>query len=43
LVAAVLVLFSLALITVYFRESEEGTLHSAQRIGLSVAMPFEVP
>jgi rod shape-determining protein MreC len=42
LVAAVLVLFSLALITIYFRESEEGTLHSAQRIGLSVAMPFEV-
>jgi rod shape-determining protein MreC len=38
----VLVLFSLALITVYFRESEGGTLHSAQRIGLSVAMPFEV-
>ena len=37
-----LVLFSLALITVYFRESEGGTLHSAQRIGLSVAMPFEV-
>lgn len=42
MVAAVLVLFSLALITVYFRESEGGTLHSAQRIGLSVAMPFEV-
>jgi rod shape-determining protein MreC len=42
LVAIVLVLVSLALITVYFRESEEGTLHSAQRIGLSVAMPFEV-
>jgi rod shape-determining protein MreC len=37
-----LVLVSLALITVYFRESEGGTLHSAQRIGLSVAMPFEV-
>jgi rod shape-determining protein MreC len=36
------VLVSLALITVYFRESEDGTLHSAQRIGLSVAMPFEV-
>jgi rod shape-determining protein MreC len=32
----------LALITVYFRESEDGTLHGAQRIGLSVAMPFEV-
>jgi rod shape-determining protein MreC len=42
LVAIVLVLFSLTLITVYFRESEEGTLHSAQRIGLSVVMPFEV-
>jgi rod shape-determining protein MreC len=42
LVAIVLVLISLALITVYFRESEGGTLHSAQRIGLSVAMPFEV-
>jgi rod shape-determining protein MreC len=41
-VAAVLVLISLALITVYFRESEDGTLHGAQRIGLSVAMPFEV-
>jgi rod shape-determining protein MreC len=38
----VLVLVSVALITVYFRESEDGTLHSAQRIGLSVAMPFEV-
>jgi rod shape-determining protein MreC len=36
------VLVSLALITVHFRESDEGTLHSAQRIGLSVAMPFEV-
>ena len=42
MVAAVLVLVSLALITVYFRESEDGTLHGAQRIGLSVAMPFEV-
>jgi rod shape-determining protein MreC len=42
LVAAVLVLVSLALITVYFRESDEGALHGAQRIGLSVAMPFEV-
>jgi rod shape-determining protein MreC len=42
LVAAVLVLVSLGLITVYFRESEDGTLHEAQRIGLSVAMPFEV-
>ena len=42
MVAAVLVLVSLALITVYFRESDDGALHGAQRIGLSVAMPFEV-
>ena len=42
LVALTLVFISLALITVYFRESDDGTLHSAQRIGLSVAMPFEV-
>jgi rod shape-determining protein MreC len=42
LVAALLVLVSLALITVYFRESNEGPLHAAQRIGVSVLMPFEV-
>jgi rod shape-determining protein MreC len=41
-VAVVLVLVSLALITVYFRESSGGALHGAQRIGLSVLMPFEV-
>ena len=35
-------LVSLALITVYFRESNEGPLHAAQRIGVSVLMPFEV-
>ena len=40
--AALLVLVSLALITVYFRESNEGPLHAAQRIGVSVLMPFEV-
>ena len=33
----VLVLVSIALVTVYFRESEGGTLHGAQRIGVSVA------
>jgi len=38
----VLVLLSLGLITVYFRESSEGPLHAAQRIGVSVLMPFEV-
>jgi rod shape-determining protein MreC len=37
-----LVLVSLALITVYFRESSGGTLHSAQRIGVSILTPFEV-
>ena len=42
LVAAVLVLVSIGLITVYFRESSEGPLHAAQRIGVSVLMPFEV-
>jgi rod shape-determining protein MreC len=42
LVAVALVLVSLGLITVYFRESSGGALHSAQRIGLSVLMPFEV-
>jgi rod shape-determining protein MreC len=42
LVAAVLVLISLGLITVYFRESTEGPLHTTQRLGASVLMPFEV-
>jgi rod shape-determining protein MreC len=38
----VLVLVSLALITLHFRESDDGPLHAAQRIGVSVLMPFEV-
>ena len=33
---------SLALLTVYFRESSGGTLHGAQRIVASVVAPFEV-
>jgi rod shape-determining protein MreC len=37
-----LVLVSLGLITVYYRESSEGPLHASQRIGVSVLMPFEV-
>jgi rod shape-determining protein MreC len=41
-VAAVLVLISLGLITIYFRESTGGPLHTAQRLGASVLMPFEV-
>jgi rod shape-determining protein MreC len=36
------VLLSLGLITAYFRESQNGGLHEAQQIGLSVLTPFEV-
>ena len=39
---AVLVLVSLALLTVYFRESSGGGLHSLQSTGASVLKPFEV-
>jgi rod shape-determining protein MreC len=42
LVALALVLVSLALVTVYLRESSEGALHGAQRIAVSVLTPFEV-
>jgi rod shape-determining protein MreC len=42
LVATLLVLVSLGLITVHFRESSDGALHTAQRIGVSVLAPFEV-
>jgi rod shape-determining protein MreC len=38
----VLVLVSLGLITVYFRESSDGGLHEAQRVGMSILQPFEV-
>jgi rod shape-determining protein MreC len=41
-VALALVLLSLALLTVYFRESSDGVLHGAQRIAVSVLTPFEV-
>ncbi len=41
-VAAVLILVSLALLTVYLREDDEGGLHAAQRLGLSIVHPFEV-
>ena len=42
IVALALVLVSLALITLYFRESSAGVLHEAQRIGASALAPFEV-
>jgi rod shape-determining protein MreC len=41
-VVAVLVLVSLALLTVYFRESSGGGLHNLQSTGSSVLRPFEV-
>jgi len=42
LVAIVLVFISLALITVYFRESPNGGLHGFQSAGASVLRPFEI-
>jgi rod shape-determining protein MreC len=42
LVVGVLSVLSLALVTVYFRESDNGFLHSIQSTGASVLRPFEV-
>jgi rod shape-determining protein MreC len=42
IVAAVLVLVSLALITIYFREPAGGGLHGVQSAGATVLRPFEV-
>ncbi|MDQ4081419.1 MAG: rod shape-determining protein MreC [Actinomycetota bacterium] len=41
-VALALALVSLALVTLYFRESSSGFLHGTQRIAASVLTPFEV-
>ena len=41
LVALGLVLLSLGLLTVYFRESSGGPIHGAQRAAVSVLTPFE--
>jgi rod shape-determining protein MreC len=41
-VAGVLVLLSIVLITIYFRESANGGLHSVQNTGATVLRPFEV-
>ena len=40
--AAVLVVLSIALITIYFRESDNGGLHQVQSAGAAVLRPFEV-
>jgi rod shape-determining protein MreC len=42
LVAGVLVVASLAMITAYFRETDDGVMHEVQNIGASVLQPFEV-
>jgi rod shape-determining protein MreC len=42
LVAAVLVVVSLVLLTVYLRESDDGALHGAQRLGQAALYPFQV-
>jgi rod shape-determining protein MreC len=42
LVAGLLVLLSLALITIYFREPAGGSLHGVQSAGATVLRPFEV-
>jgi rod shape-determining protein MreC len=41
-VVAVLTIVSLALVTVYFRESDGGVLHGLQSTGATVLRPFEV-
>ena len=41
-VVVVLTIVSLALVTVYFRESDGGVLHGFQSTGASVLRPFEV-
>jgi rod shape-determining protein MreC len=41
-VVGVLALVSLALITVYFRESEDGPLHGVQNVASTAMHPFEV-
>jgi rod shape-determining protein MreC len=42
IVVGILSVLSLALVTVYFRESDGGFLHSLQSTGASVLKPFEV-
>jgi rod shape-determining protein MreC len=41
-VMGVLVLLSLVLITIYFRESDGGPLHRTQGVGAAVLRPFEI-
>jgi rod shape-determining protein MreC len=41
-VVGVLAVVSLALLSVYFRESEDGALHGAQDVGATALRPFQV-
>src|SRR5262245_35422281 len=41
-VVATLVIASLALLSIYFRESSDGPLHGVQSTGASVLRPFQV-
>ncbi|HZB22970.1 MAG TPA: rod shape-determining protein MreC [Gaiellaceae bacterium] len=42
MVVGILTVLSLALLSVYFRESDEGPLHDAQSAGAAVLKPFQV-
>jgi rod shape-determining protein MreC len=41
-VVGILVVLSLALLSIYFRESSDGPLHDGQGVGATVLRPFEV-
>ena len=41
-VVGILVVLSLALLSVYFRESSDGPLHGAQDVGATAIRPFQV-
>ena len=42
MVVGILVVLSLALLSVYFRESNDGPLHGAQDVGATAMRPFQV-
>ena len=42
MVVGILAVLSLALLSVYFRESNDGPLHGAQDVGATAIRPFQV-
>ena len=42
MVVGILAVLSLALLSVYFRESSDGPLHGAQDVGATAMRPFQV-